>query len=143
MSGEFTGDQWIPRTKASDAELWCFHWSTSSWHLVQPIKKGNEADADTLFDCLFPPDRNPYGGLFCNENPMPENMLIISTYALLSLSCETLHIEIVNTKAADDMVEEGAKTSLVMSLTSFTLNIPFSAAVVSNISFGTKGDLLG
>ena len=23
---EFTGDRWIPRTKASDAELWCFLW---------------------------------------------------------------------------------------------------------------------
>ena len=26
---EFTGDGWIPRTKASDAELWCFLWSAS------------------------------------------------------------------------------------------------------------------
>ena len=25
--GEFTGDRWIPHTKASDAELWCFLWS--------------------------------------------------------------------------------------------------------------------
>ena len=25
--GEFTGDRWIPLTKASDAELWCFIWS--------------------------------------------------------------------------------------------------------------------
>ena len=25
--GEFTGPRWIPCTKASDAELWCFHWS--------------------------------------------------------------------------------------------------------------------
>ena len=25
--GEFTGHRWIPRTKASDAELWCFLWS--------------------------------------------------------------------------------------------------------------------
>ena len=25
--GEFTGDRWIPLTKASDAELWCFLWS--------------------------------------------------------------------------------------------------------------------
>ena len=25
---EFTGHWWIPRTKASDAELWCFLWST-------------------------------------------------------------------------------------------------------------------
>ena len=24
---EFTGHQWIPRTKASDLELWCFLWS--------------------------------------------------------------------------------------------------------------------
>ena len=25
--GEFTGDRWIPLTKVSDAELWCFLWS--------------------------------------------------------------------------------------------------------------------
>ena len=24
LCGEFTGDRWIPRTKASDSELWCF-----------------------------------------------------------------------------------------------------------------------
>ena len=24
---ELTGHQWIPHTKASDAELWCFLWS--------------------------------------------------------------------------------------------------------------------
>ena len=29
LCGEFTGHQWIPHTKASDAELWCFLWSTS------------------------------------------------------------------------------------------------------------------
>ena len=27
LCGEFTGDRWIPRTKASDGELWCFLWS--------------------------------------------------------------------------------------------------------------------
>ena len=27
LCGEFTGNQWIPRTKASDAELWYFLWS--------------------------------------------------------------------------------------------------------------------
>ena len=26
MCGEFTGHRWIPRTKASDAELGCFLW---------------------------------------------------------------------------------------------------------------------
>ena len=25
--GEFTGHRWLPRTKGSDAELWCFLWS--------------------------------------------------------------------------------------------------------------------
>ena len=29
LCGEFTGPQWIPHTKASDAELWCFLWSAS------------------------------------------------------------------------------------------------------------------
>ena len=29
ICGEFTGDRWIPRTKASDAELWSFRWSAS------------------------------------------------------------------------------------------------------------------
>ena len=27
LCGEFTGPRWIPRTKTSDAELWCFLWS--------------------------------------------------------------------------------------------------------------------
>ena len=27
LCGEFTDHWWIPRTKASDAELWCFLWS--------------------------------------------------------------------------------------------------------------------
>ena len=26
---EFTGPRWIPRTKASDAKLWCFLWSAT------------------------------------------------------------------------------------------------------------------
>ena len=25
------GPRWIPRTKASDAELWCFLWSAPEW----------------------------------------------------------------------------------------------------------------
>ena len=28
LCGEFTGHRWISLTKASDAELWCFLWST-------------------------------------------------------------------------------------------------------------------
>ena len=29
--GEFTGHRWIPRTKASGAEIWCFLWSVPEW----------------------------------------------------------------------------------------------------------------
>ena len=29
LCGEFTGPRWIPRTKTTDAELWCFLWSAS------------------------------------------------------------------------------------------------------------------
>ena len=32
LCGEFTGRRWIPHTKASDVELWCFLWSSiNSW----------------------------------------------------------------------------------------------------------------
>ena len=29
--GEFTGHRWIPRTRASDAELWCVHLCLNKW----------------------------------------------------------------------------------------------------------------
>ena len=31
LCGEFTGDRWLPHTKASDVELWCFLWSVPEW----------------------------------------------------------------------------------------------------------------
>ena len=33
LCGEFTGHRWIPLTKASDAELWCFLWPVRWWML--------------------------------------------------------------------------------------------------------------
>ena len=36
--GESTGHQWIPLTKASDMELWCFLWSTPEQTVEQTIK---------------------------------------------------------------------------------------------------------
>ena len=35
---EFTGHQWIPLTKASDAELSCFLWSEPEQTIVQTIE---------------------------------------------------------------------------------------------------------
>ena len=34
---EFTGDRWIPLTKASDGELWYFLWSTPEQTVEQTI----------------------------------------------------------------------------------------------------------
>ena len=45
LCGEFSGPRWIPHTKASDAELWYFHWSAVYltivrlviWDAISPI----------------------------------------------------------------------------------------------------------
>ena len=37
VTGHFTGHRWIPRTKASDAELWCFLWSAPEWTIVRLV----------------------------------------------------------------------------------------------------------
>ena len=36
--GEFTGDQWIPLTKASDAGIWCIVWSAPEQTVEQTIE---------------------------------------------------------------------------------------------------------
>ena len=38
LRGEFTGNRWIPRKKASDAALWCFLWTKSEQTVGQTLK---------------------------------------------------------------------------------------------------------
>ena len=38
LCGEFTGPRWIPHTKASDVELWCFLWSTPNKWLSKQMQ---------------------------------------------------------------------------------------------------------
>ena len=38
LCGESAGHQWIPLTKASDADLWCFLWSVSEQTVEQTIE---------------------------------------------------------------------------------------------------------
>ena len=40
LRGEFTGHRWIPRTKASDAKLWCFLLSALNKHLSKQWRGG-------------------------------------------------------------------------------------------------------
>ena len=47
LCGEFTGLRWIPRTKASDAELWCFHWSAPEPTVEQTMETLVIWDANT------------------------------------------------------------------------------------------------
>ena len=64
LYGEFTSHRWIPLTKASDAELWCFLWSApwiSGW--VNNREAGNlrhhraHYDVIVLFVNLLIPNR--------------------------------------------------------------------------------------
>ena len=48
LCGEFTGPRWIPLTKASDAELWCFLWSAPEYTVVQTIVRLVIWDATVL-----------------------------------------------------------------------------------------------
>ena len=44
LCGEITGHRWIPRTKASDAELWCFLWSAPE----STVEAGEAGEAGDL-----------------------------------------------------------------------------------------------
>ena len=57
LCGEFTGPRWIPRTKASDAELWCFLW----WG---PNKRLSKQSWGWRFETLSP-------SLWRHRNGMP------------------------------------------------------------------------
>ena len=48
LCGEFTGDWWIPLTKASDAELSCFLWSALEWSIEKTIVRLVISDASAL-----------------------------------------------------------------------------------------------
>ena len=43
------GHRWIPLTKASDAELWCFHWSALEQTVEKTIETPVIWDAIALF----------------------------------------------------------------------------------------------
>ena len=46
--GEATGDRWIPLTKASDAEFWCFLWSAPEQTFKQTI------EMQVIWDVIVP-----------------------------------------------------------------------------------------
>ena len=48
LCGEFTCHRWIPLTKASDMELWCFLWSATEQTFKQTIKTPVISDAIAL-----------------------------------------------------------------------------------------------
>ena len=56
--GEFTGHRWIPLTKVSDAELWCFLWSATENQLSKQSKRW-------LFEA-------PSGSLWCHCNGLDQ-----------------------------------------------------------------------
>ena len=53
LCGEFTGHRWIPLTKASDTELWCFLWSVPEQTVEQTAETPVIWDAITLIMMLL------------------------------------------------------------------------------------------
>ena len=64
LCGEFTGPRWIPRTKASDAELWCFFY-------LRLNKRLSKQSRGWWIEMLSRPlwrHRNVQTGFFCSEH---------------------------------------------------------------------------
>ena len=53
LCGEFTGHRWIPRTKASDAELWCFLWWVNNRESVDLRRYRSHYDAIVMNLCGY------------------------------------------------------------------------------------------
>ena len=57
LCGQFTGHRWIPLTKASDTELWCFLWSApwiNGWHNREAGDLGrHRAHHDVIVMCVM------------------------------------------------------------------------------------------
>ena len=49
LCGEFTGHRWIPLTKNSDAELWCFLWSLNKQLIKQSRRRWFETQSCSLW----------------------------------------------------------------------------------------------
>ena len=72
LCGEFTGHRWIPHTKASDAELWCFLW-INGW--VNTREAGDLGRHHAHYDIIVMcPDILPFHVVYCvyfEENDWP------------------------------------------------------------------------
>ena len=67
LCGEFTGPRWIPRTKASEAELWCFLWSASEQTIEKTMTRL------VIWDAIEP----SVTSLWCMENDSLWNILAV------------------------------------------------------------------
>ena len=65
---EFTGHRWIPCTKASDAELWCFLWSAPENGWVNNHVAGDLRHHHTHYDVIVMRYREHEKDLFGNQN---------------------------------------------------------------------------
>ena len=52
LYGEFTSHRWFPRTKASDAQLWCFLWSSLEATVEQTMETPVIWDAIALIEVI-------------------------------------------------------------------------------------------
>ena len=68
---ESTGDRWIPLTKASDAELWCFLWSAPEHTVEQTI------EAPMSWDCIYMTIIPRWSEMLPNSKNCPHDSLFV------------------------------------------------------------------
>ena len=75
LCGELTGHQWIPCTKASDVELWCFLWSVPESTVEQTMETTVIWDAiSAYYDIIV------MMCLICNSASILHNRIITSAF---------------------------------------------------------------
>ena len=84
LCGEFTGLRWIPRTKASDAELWCLLWSKPEQTTGQKHRDAGDLRRHrAYYDVIVRPEVSL---IWINT---PEFLLLLIVFKLHKYICET------------------------------------------------------
>ena len=94
---ESTGHGWIPLTKASDGEFWCFLWSASGQTAEQTIEMSVVWDAFVLTFCGSAPTAlNTFIGLDAGEHLPIRGICIKAIFHIRSMICLFVFILVTN-----------------------------------------------
>ena len=116
LCGEFTGHRWIPLTKASDADLWCFLWS--AW------RNGSENNRDPGDLRRHHAHSDVTVRFKCSQNYIKLFIIIngLLHYCSISIALETLLSCIKPSKWVSTTWQEWYATSIVAVVSNLRLS---------------------